>query len=41
MIRLSFTIELKYEVAESPADFIFNVHAARTSWQTVVAESLS
>ena len=39
MIRLSFTIELNYEVAESPADFIFNLHAARTSWQTVVSET--
>lgn len=39
MIRLSFTIELNYEVAGSPADFIFNVHAARTPWQTVVSES--
>jgi transglutaminase-like putative cysteine protease len=39
MIRLSFDVELNYEVAESPADFIFNVHAARTSWQTVVLEN--
>jgi transglutaminase-like putative cysteine protease len=38
MIRLSFTIELNYEVAGSPADFIFNVHAARTAWQTIVSE---
>jgi transglutaminase-like putative cysteine protease len=39
VIRLTFTIELQYEVAESAADFIFNVHAARTSWQTLVSES--
>ena len=41
MIRLSFDIELKYEVAEQPADFVFNIHAARTPWQTVVTEVLT
>ena len=41
MIRLSFDIELKYEVAEQPADFVFNIHAAHTPWQTVVTEVLS
>jgi transglutaminase-like putative cysteine protease len=41
MVRLSFAIELRYEIAEQPGDFIFNVHAARTSWQTVVSESLA
>src|SRR5688572_5637997 len=41
LIRLSFTIQLKYEIAEAPADFVFNIHAARTSRQTVVSESLA
>ena len=40
MIRLSYSVELRYEIAESPADFIFNIHAAMTSRQTVVEESL-
>ena len=41
MIRLKFAIELKYEIAEQPADFVFNIHPARTPWQTVVSESLA
>jgi transglutaminase-like putative cysteine protease len=41
LIRLSFTIALKYEISEAPADFIFNVHAARTDSQAVVAEALT
>ena len=41
MVRLSFTIELKYEIAEQPADFVLNIHAARTPWQTVVSENLT
>lgn len=41
MIRLNFTIDLKYEIAESPADFIFNIHAAQTARQTIVTESLT
>jgi transglutaminase-like putative cysteine protease len=41
LIRLSFTIELQYEIAETPADLIFNVHAARTPWQSVVSEALT
>lgn len=41
MIRLSFTIELKYEILEQPADFVFNIHAARTPWQTVVSEAFA
>ncbi|HET7729304.1 MAG TPA: transglutaminase family protein [Usitatibacter sp.] len=39
-VRLRFFVELRYEVAEYPADFIFNVHAARTASQTIVAEEL-
>jgi transglutaminase-like putative cysteine protease len=41
VIRLTFTIDLKYEIAESAADFIFNIHAAQTARQTVVSESLT
>jgi transglutaminase-like putative cysteine protease len=41
VIRLSFSIGLKYEIAESPADFVFNIHAAQTARQTVVNESLT
>ena len=41
MIRLSFDIELKYEIAEQPADFVFNIHAAETSLQSVVNEVLT
>jgi transglutaminase-like putative cysteine protease len=40
MVRLSFTIELRYEIAGQPGDFVFNVHAARTPWQHVATESL-
>jgi transglutaminase-like putative cysteine protease len=41
LVRLSFAIELKYEIGEQPADFVFNIHAARTPWQAVVSESLA
>jgi len=41
LIRLSFDIELRYEIAEQPADFVFNIHAARTPWQSVVTEVLT
>jgi transglutaminase-like putative cysteine protease len=41
MIRLQFTIGLKYEISGSPADFIFNIHAARTSSQKVISEALT
>jgi transglutaminase-like putative cysteine protease len=41
LVRLDFTIELKYEIAEAPADFVFNIQAARTSSQSVVSESLT
>jgi transglutaminase-like putative cysteine protease len=41
MIRLSFSIELRYEVAGPPADFVFNVHAAHTPWQAIVIEVLT
>ena len=41
MIRLKFAIELKYEIADNTADFVFNIHAAQTPWQTVVAEAVA
>ena len=41
LVRLDFTIELKYEVAEAPADFVFNIHAAQTPWQSVAPELLT
>jgi len=41
MIRLQFSINLSYQVLCQPADFIFNIHAAPTTRQTIVSESLS
>ncbi len=40
MVRLRFSIELRYEIAEVPADFIFNVHATETQCQSLVVEKL-
>lgn len=40
MIRLKFSIALQYEVVDYASDFIFNIHAAQTRSQTVVAEAL-
>lgn len=41
MVRLTFSIALQYEIRETPADFVFNIHAARTDSQKVVSESLT
>ena len=41
MVRLQFSIELGYEVAEPGCDFIFNVHAAQSPQQTVISEQLN
>jgi transglutaminase-like putative cysteine protease len=41
MIRIELQIQLRYDVAPPGADFVFNVHAARTPWQSVWAESLA
>ena len=41
MIRLQFAIGLRYEIADSPSDFVFNIHAASTPWQQVRSEALS
>src|SRR5689334_10765257 len=40
MVRLKFAIELNYEIADHPSDFIFNIHAARTRCQSVIEENL-
>lgn len=41
LIRLDLAIELEYEVVGQPADFVLNIHASRTPWQTVVSERLA
>jgi len=41
MIRLQFSINLHYEILDNPSDFIFNIHAAQTRCQSVVAEQLT
>lgn len=40
MVRLKFSIELSYQVADAGCDFIFNIHAAQTRRQSVLSESL-
>ena len=40
MVRLKFSIELRYEIAGVPADFIFNIHATETQCQSLVGEKL-
>ena len=40
MVRLKFSVELKYEVAAPGCDFIFNIHAAHTRRQRVVTEMM-
>jgi transglutaminase-like putative cysteine protease len=40
MVRIELDIELNYEISEPGADFIFNIHAAHTNNQTVIAERL-
>jgi len=40
MIRLKFSIDLKYEISDYASDFIFNIHAAQTRCQSVVTEAL-
>ncbi len=41
MIRLELALDLDYVIAPPGADFIFNIHAARTQRQHVLNESLS
>lgn len=40
MVRLVFSVELKYEVAPPGCDFVFNIHAAHTRQQRVVTEMM-
>ena len=40
MVRLKFSIELNYQVADAGCDFIFNIHAAHTRNQVVSDERL-
>ncbi len=40
MVRLRFSITLAYDVLDQASDFIFNIHAASTSCQRIVEESL-
>ena len=40
MVRLKFSIELNYQVADAGCDFIFNIHAAQTREQTLLSETL-
>ena len=41
MVRLKFSIGLDYQINSPGCDFIFNIHAAQTAYQTVVSESLA
>ncbi len=38
MVRIKFFIELQYDIVAAPSDFIFNIHAAQTSCQSLVGE---
>lgn len=40
MVHLKFSIRLTYEILGTPADFIFNIHAAATVRQTILGENL-
>lgn len=40
MVRMKFAVDLRYEIADYASDFIFNIHAAKTCCQTLVAEQL-
>lgn len=40
MVKLKLALELNYEIAPPGCDFIFNIHAARTSCQTILVENL-
>jgi len=40
MIRMELQVDLSYEVDDYGADFVFNIHAARTPSQTISAENL-
>jgi len=40
VIRLTFSVELHYDISAPGCDFIFNIHAAQTLHQTVLREAL-
>lgn len=40
MIRIALQIDLNYEIDGAGADFVFNIHAARTASQSILAENL-
>jgi transglutaminase-like putative cysteine protease len=40
-VRIDLRVDLQYEIDDRGADFVFNVHAARTPNQRVTAESLT
>lgn len=40
MVRLKFFIKLDYEIIGDVSDFIFNIHAAQTQYQSLVMENL-
>ncbi len=40
MVRLKFSIELGYQVADAGCDFVFGIHAAHTPAQKVLSETL-
>ncbi|MBP5997581.1 MAG: transglutaminase family protein [Azonexus sp.] len=40
MVRIQFAIDLHYELTYPGADFVFNIHAAKTASQAVVSEQL-
>ncbi len=39
MVRIKFFIELQYDISAFPSDFIFNIHAAKTPCQSLLAEN--
>jgi transglutaminase-like putative cysteine protease len=41
MIRIEIQVDLNYEIDGGGADFVFNVHAARTANQTISVENLT
>lgn len=40
MVRIQFSIDLHYELSFPGADFVFNIHAAKTASQSIVGEQL-
>lgn len=40
MVKLKLTLELNYDIAQHGCDFVFNIHAAHTPCQSVIAENL-